>query len=79
MPQLVIPDIDDGILKRLHERAVYHSQSVEGEAKAILADALQTARPTDAWAAVNAMREQLAKSGRQFPDSTPLVREDRNR
>ena len=79
MPQLVIPDIDDETLKRLFERATRHVQSIEGEAKAILADALQTARPTDAWAAVNAMREQLAKSGRQFPDSTPLVREDRNR
>ena len=31
-PQLVIPDIDDGILERLRERATHHSQSVEVEA-----------------------------------------------
>lgn len=78
MPQLIIPDIDEETLNRLTERASQHVQSVAGEAKAILADALQPSRPVDAWSALNAMREQLAKSGRQFPDSTPLVREDRD-
>jgi hypothetical protein len=42
MPQLVTPDIDDGILNRLRERAVHHAQSVEVETKAILASALQS-------------------------------------
>lgn len=79
MPQLVIPDIDEETLNRLSERAARHVQSVAGEVKAILADVLQSARPTDAWSSLNAMREQLARSGREFPDSTPLVREDRNR
>jgi predicted DNA-binding antitoxin AbrB/MazE fold protein len=31
------------------------------------------------WAAINAFREQLAASGRTFPDSTDLIREDRER
>jgi hypothetical protein len=31
------------------------------------------------WAAINALREELARSGREFPDSTPLIREDRER
>jgi plasmid stability protein len=75
MPQLLIPDIDDGTLRRLRERAIHHARSVEVEAKAILAGALQS----DPWTAINVMREDLARSGREFPDSTPLLREDRDR
>ena len=79
MPQLVIPDIDHSTLELLRRRAADHAQSVEIEAKAILAGALQLAVSSDPWAAINAMRENLARSGREFPDSTPLVREDRDR
>lgn len=35
--------------------------------------------PSDTWAVINALREELARSGRVFPDSTPLIREDRER
>jgi len=78
---LVIPDIDSATLALLRERARRHAQSVESEAKAILAEALRpaSADPADPWAAVNAMREELARCGREFPDSTPLLREDRDR
>jgi plasmid stability protein len=79
MPQLVIPDIDDRTLERLRERANHHAQSVEVEAKTILAGVLQPACAADPWAVINAMREDMARSGREFPDSTPLVREDRDR
>ena len=41
-----------------------------------LAGKIATADP---WAAVNALREELARSGRTFPDSSPLIREDRER
>jgi plasmid stability protein len=78
MPQLLIPDIDDSTLERLRQRAANHDQPVEAEAKAILAEALQT-RGVDSWAIVNALREQLARSGRAFPDSASLIREDRDR
>ena len=79
MPQLVIPDIDHSTLELLRQRAADHAQSVEIEAKAILAGALQPPAGNDPWAPINAMRENLARSGRDFPDSTPLVREDRDR
>jgi plasmid stability protein len=79
MPQLVIPDIDEATLELLRERAIHHAQSVEVEAKAIIAGALQAARPADPWSAINAMRDDLARSGQAFPDSTPRVREDRDR
>ncbi len=78
MPQLVIPDIDNSTLELLRQRAADHAQSVEIEAKAILAGALQPPAGNP-WAAINAMRENLARSGREFPDSAPSVREDRDR
>ena len=78
MPELVIPDIDPATLDLLRQRAAHTAHSVETEAKAILAAALQPSL-ADPWAAVNAIREELARSGREFPDSTPLVREDRDR
>jgi plasmid stability protein len=81
MPKLLIPDIDPATIALLRERARRHAHSVETEAKAILAEALQPSStdPADPWAAVNAMREELARCGREFPDSTPLLREDRDR
>jgi plasmid stability protein len=78
MPQLVIPDIDDGTLERLRRRAAEHAQSAEVEAKQILASALvpPNANP---WAVIDAIREKLAASGRDFGDSTEILREDRER
>jgi plasmid stability protein len=77
MSQLVIPDLDDATLARLRERATRHRRTVETEAKAILCEALPPVAP-DQWAAINSLREQLAASGRTFPDSTDFSREDRD-
>lgn len=79
MSQLVIPDLDDAVMVRLRERAARRGRTVETEAKAILAEALPPAVPPDQWAAINALREELAASGRRFPDSTDSIREDRDR
>jgi plasmid stability protein len=77
MSALVIPDLDEATLARLHERATTHGRTVETEARAILTAALQG--PADPWAAANAIRERLAASGRTFSDSADLIREDRDR
>jgi plasmid stability protein len=79
MAELLIPDIDPATLELLRQRANRHEHSVETEARAILAEALRPSVGNDPWAAVNAIREELARSGREFPDSTPLLREDRDR
>ena len=78
MSQLLIPDLDDATLTRLREQANRHGRSIEVEAKHILASALPANR-TSIWAEVNKQRENLATSGRTFPDSTESIREDRNR
>jgi plasmid stability protein len=78
MPQLVIPDLDERTWERLRQRAARHACSTEVEAQQILAAAMQSAAG-DPWAAVNALRDELAQSGREFPDSTLSVQEDRGR
>jgi plasmid stability protein len=78
MPQLLIPDVGEALLRHLQQRASSHGRTAEAEARMILAEALQPT-PPKAWAHVNAIREQLAASGRAFSDSTDLLREDRDR
>jgi len=68
MPELTIPDIDPATLELLRQRADRHAQTVETEAKVILAEVLRAPASGDPWAA-----------GREFPDSTPLLRGDRDR
>lgn len=78
MQELVLSDLDDVVLAHLQERASRHGRTPADEAKAILADALHT-HGSEPWAAVDAIYERLAASGRTFSDSAELLREDRNR
>ena len=78
MPELVIPDIDPTTFELLRQRADNHDHTVETEVKVILTEALRPASHNP-WAVIDALYEKLAKSGREFPDSTPLIREDRDR
>jgi antitoxin FitA len=78
MLQLLIPDLDLETLDRLRTQAAQHGRTVETEAKAILAAALQP-DPAKLCAEIDAFRGLLAASGRTFSDSTELIREDRDR
>lgn len=78
MSQLTILDIDDSLMKRLQQRAAAHGQTVEAEARTILAQTLGTPED-DIWARVDAIHDRLAASGRAFSDSAELLREDRER
>lgn len=78
MPQSLTLEILDAAAQRLRERAARNSRTAESEAALLLTEAL-LADESDPWAAVDALREDLAASGRVFPDSTPLIREDRER
>ena len=78
MAELIIPDVEDALLLRLQERARIHGHTAETEARQILADVLEPQRG-GVWEQVNALRRQLAASGRNFSDSTDLLREDRDR
>jgi plasmid stability protein len=78
MPELRIADLDQPVFDRLRERAKAHGRSPEAEARTILQNALTETAP-DPWAVINTLREELARSGRAYPDSTELIREDRQR
>jgi plasmid stability protein len=78
MADLLLSDIDDGVLLHLQERARCHGRSPAEEARAILAEAL-SGQPPDPWAPVDAIYRRLATSGRTFSDSADLLREDRDR
>jgi plasmid stability protein len=78
MATILIPNLDETVLRRLRERANLHGRTLESEAQAILQEALRSS-PVDVWAEVNAIRERLAASGRSFSDSAELLREDRDR
>lgn len=78
MSQLTIPDIDESLMSRLKQRAAAHGQTIEAEAKTILAQMLGKSED-DVWAKVDAIHARLAASGRTFSDSAELLREDRDR
>jgi plasmid stability protein len=78
MKELVLAGVADGVLHDLQERATRHGRTPEEEAKAILAEALDSKRSGD-WAPVDAIYQRLAASGRAFTDSADLLREDRDR
>ena len=79
MPEITIPDIDSTTFELLRQRANNHASTVEAEAKVLISEALQSSAKHDPWAVTNAICEKLARSGRVFTDSTPLIREDRDR
>jgi hypothetical protein len=76
MAQILVRDLDDQTVQRLKARAQQHGRSLEGEARHLLsrgaglsfADARKLGRQ---W------HQKLA--GRRLPDSTELVRRDRQR
>jgi plasmid stability protein len=78
MGDLLLSDVDDGVLQRLQERARRHRRSPAEEARAILAEALTGKRP-DAWASVDEIYCRQAASDRTFSDSADLLRDDRDR
>ena len=78
MPDLRIPNIDPATLELLRQRADHNASTVEAEVKVILIEALRPAGH-DPWAVFDTMMEELVQTGQEFSDSTPLIREDRDR
>lgn len=76
MAHILIRDLDDETVRRLKDRARRHGRSLQGEAKLILTQAAGISFD-DAKKLARRWHEKLA--GRQFPDSTQSIREDRQR
>jgi plasmid stability protein len=76
MARILIRDLDDETVKRLKDRARRHGRSLEGEARLVLTQAAGMDFH-DARKLAQQWHKKLA--GRKLPDSTDLVREDRQR
>ncbi|HET6385008.1 MAG TPA: hypothetical protein VFJ58_16575 [Armatimonadota bacterium] len=76
MSQVLVRGIEPEVLVKLKARAVRHGRSLEAE----LRDILKYAAGEDSEAVMKELTEiQQLLHGRQFSDSTEIVREDRDR
>ncbi len=76
MPDLLIRDLDPGVMKRLKYRAQHHHRSVQGEVKYIVERAVKLSmeeakKLSDTW------HKRLTEQ--TFTDSAECLREDRDR
>ena len=78
MPDLLINNVTEPVMKRLNEQATAHGRTPQAEAMAILERALLH-QAEDVWKEVDAIYQRLAATGRSFSDSAQLLREDRDR
>ena len=85
METLYVRDLPEELYEQLKKRAAEEGRSINQEAIRLLRLGLLAARPRPdpefrAWLDwVSEQRERWAREGRKFPDSTTLIREDRNR
>ena len=76
MAQLIIRNLDDETVERLKQSARNRQQSLEQRLRDILSEAAQSDRAQ----LVEQMRQcRLATKGKNLPDATDLIREDRER
>ena len=77
MAQILIRDLDPGIVDQLKARAEKNKRSLEAEVRLILEDvATREARRAEFWQFADEMRR---RAGPQTTDSVDLIREDRER
>jgi plasmid stability protein len=76
MAQLLVRNIDEQVVHRLKDRARRHDRSLQSEARIILSQAVGLGFE-EAREVVRSWQKRL--SGRKFPDTVQMVREDRKR
>ena len=80
MGQLTVRNLDDAVVAALKARAARHGRSAEAEHRLILRKALlEGEAPSDWFAAAARLRARLGRATEGGPDSTALIRADRDR
>lgn len=79
MPQILIRDIKPATYRRLKKRAAKGGRSLQSEVAAILEQAAEEPMVDRAAAGRLAKRIRDSLGGKEFSDSTVLIREDRDR
>jgi plasmid stability protein len=77
MPQLLVRNVGERVVKRLKKRAAESHRSLEEEVRLILAEAAEFYSPEESVAVLEGFRRRLA--GKKFGDSTSIIREERDR
>jgi len=77
VPNVLIRDIPAETLAALKDRARQHRRSLQQELAALLEQAAKQSSQPSPDEIGAAIRTRLARTGRVFTDSTPLIREDR--
>ena len=79
MPDVLIRDVPEDVLETLKRRAAQRHRSLQGELMTLLEGAAAETGAKSPAELADEVRRRLASSGRTFTDSTPLIREDRER
>ena len=79
MAEILVRDIAPTVVERLKERARRNGHSLEGEVKTILARSANEEKLS--MSAFRKICDEIRSGfkGREFPDSTELIREERDR
>jgi hypothetical protein len=77
---VLIRDLSEKMVGELKKQASENNRSLQAELKAVVVDMIERRRHLRDWNKnVDRIFKELAKSGQKFPDSTELIRKDRNR
>ena len=75
MAQVIVRNLDDGVVERLKERAALHRNSLEQELREILTE---VSRSRGGAIAEEAARVRAMTPSGELPDPVVLIREDRD-
>ena len=78
MGQVLVRNLEDSTINSLKERAKAHNRSLQSEIKTILVDSARMPHAGDQAKRLRALHAELFGKKR-FPDSTPMIRKDRER
>lgn len=79
MAQILVRDLDQGVVERLKKRAREDGRSLQSEVKAILEQAARAPKVDMETARKISADFRHKFKGRKFPDTAGLIREDRGR
>lgn len=84
MATVIIPDVEEGALRRARAEAEAQGRSLEADLRAIIeersraAKASRRVRAEEAMAKMKEIADELEREYGPFPDSTEMLRQDRD-
>ena len=79
MAQILVRDLDDGVVARLKKSAKQNDRSLQAEVRTILDEFANTPKLDREAAQKSLLRLRKTLKGRKFPDSVNLIRQARDR